>query len=159
VSSVYNTKLPEPTDREKVVLYTRSLERAPLDPDADAKRAWLVSWLEGTHALTITVCDVMDTLSAQEKDKLKQAVEDLVFAQYLAGSASYLIEHPGADPAGDDTQIAGVRSALVAYRAVRQATEDGTSIPKLDRLADKESESALAAVLAPRIQAECRPAR
>lgn len=155
-----DTRLAQPTEREKVVAYSAALEANPLDGDADAKRSWLIQWITDAPDLEVVVCNVMGldmaaAAAGDDKAKLRRATESVLLTQYMFGSASYQIQHPGPKPDSLEVQSAGVRSALRAYKALL-AGNPAVARADLDALAKAEANGTLDTALAPAFESECR---
>lgn len=105
-------KVSSPQDLARFVSVTRSLEEAPLRPDAPEDRKWAVTWLTEAPDVSVNICaDVL-------KDVLrsKNAYSAELVGQYMFGVGASAIEHP---EMGDEAQqLAGLESTLKAYRSI-----------------------------------------
>jgi hypothetical protein len=124
-------------DRARFVSIARSLEEAPLRPNAREDRAWALSWLTDAPDVSVTICP--DSLGGMDQT-YPYAGE--IMLQYVFSMAVLVIEHP--DTANDPNaqQVAGVEGALRSYRAITGGQPDATS-PGLDSLMEIESRGGL----------------
>lgn len=131
-----------------VVRFTRALEVDPLGETAPRVRSTLVEWLQNTKDYSVTVCDILGPIPAQQPP---HSAELLV--QQMFGNVAYQIEHPGEkDP--DRLQVAGVESVLKAYAAIL-AEDEKARIPYLDGLLEQRKQGRLAQHMAPIIAKGC----
>ena len=126
-----------PDDRARFVSITRSLEVAPLQPNARADREWALSWLTEAPDVSVTAC--LSSLGGMEQD-YPYAGEILL--QYLFSMAVLVIEHPEMTNDLNAQQVAGVAGALGAYRAILGSEPDARS-PSLDTLLETERQGRL----------------
>lgn len=126
--------------QQRFVSVVKQLERAPLDPNLKDDRAWAVRWLVAAPDLTISVC--ADSLGGVLESKYVHA--DMVVVQYMLAMGAYILENPGRVNDLDAQQLAGVESALNAYRAIRAAQSDQQS-PALENLLALQGKGELAA--------------
>ena len=124
-------------ERARFVSITRSLEEAPLRPDAREDRAWALSWLTEAPDVSVNVC--LSSLGGME-DSYPYAGE--IMLQYLFSMAVLVIEQPEMATDPDAQQVAGAAGALRAYRAILGGKPDATS-PSLDSLMAIESRGGL----------------
>ena len=126
-----------PEDRARFVSITRSLEEAPLQPNARADRDWALRWLTDAPDVSVNVC--LSSLGNMEEG-YQYAGEILL--QYMFSMAVLVIQHP--DMANDPNarQVAGAAGALRAYRAILGSRPDATS-RRLDSLMEIERRGGL----------------
>ncbi|MEG3143371.1 hypothetical protein U1839_01780 [Sphingomonas sp. RT2P30] len=126
-------------DRQRFVGIVRSLERTPLDPALQADRQWALQWATDAPDVSVDVC--MDPLGgASQKDYAH--FPQIVF-QYTIAMAAFVIENPAKANDADAQQLAGVESALKAYRSIHAAQPDVTS-PALEKLLGMQGRGELA---------------
>lgn len=126
-----------PDDRARFVAITRSLEEAPLQPNARADRAWALSWLTDAPDVSVTAC--LSSLGGMDEG-YPYAGE--IVLQYMFSMAVFVIQHPGMTNDPNAQQVAGVAGALRAYRAILSSRPEATS-PSLDSLMEIESRGGL----------------
>jgi hypothetical protein len=118
-----------PEDRQRLVSIGHSLERAPLNPDLQEDRSWAIAWLTDAPDVTVNLCP--DAIpGVLEKD---YAHNPEILVQYMIAMGAFIIENPGKSNDADAQQLAGVESALNAYRVMRTAQPDEKS-PALEKL-------------------------
>lgn len=107
-----------PAERKRAVEVTRRLERAPLAPDADGDRMWLLKWIIDIPDINIRGCSgPLDALAQDDGSRHGRKL----YAQSMFGMASFLIEHPRQKDDWVAVQTAGVESTLRAYQSMVQA--------------------------------------
>lgn len=136
--------------RRKFAIQTRSLEIAPFADDAPAMRKEMIAWLDKTPTVQVLACDLLDLGAGTDHGKAELLV------QYMFGNATEQITHPehADDPVA--VQLAGVRSALRAYRNILAGNAD-LRLEPMDALLRHEDAGDLEAFLKPRIEAHCKP--
>ena len=140
--------VPE-SETARVVRLTALLEQYPNSPEAGEQRRWLFQWVDKTHDVTVTICDILGPLLS---DKPPRGYD--VFMQMLFGNAAYQLT-AGRNTDELSRQFAGVQSALRAYTAMQRA--DSTQrIPYMDELLAAERQGKLRELMAPRIAAACK---
>jgi hypothetical protein len=126
-----------PADLARFVSITRSLEEAPLQPNARADRAWALRWLTEAPDVSVRVC--LSSLGGMEEG---YAYEGEIMLQYTFSMAVFVIQHPGMTNDPNAQQVAGVAGALRAYRAILSNRPNARS-PSLDSLMEIESRGGL----------------
>ena len=127
-----------PEDRQRFVSIVHSLERAPLDPGLQEDRGWAITWLTDAPDVTVNLCP--DAIpGVLEKD---YAHNPEILVQYMVAMGAFIIENPGKSNDPDAQQLAGVESALNAYRVMRTAQPDDKS-PALEKLLGLQSKGEL----------------
>lgn len=117
-------------ERRRAVEITRRLERAPLAPNANADRIWLLRWINDIPDIVVRTCSgLLDTLPADDGEKFGRKL----FAQSMFGMTAYMIEHPAKKNEWVAVQTAGIESTLKAYEALLKA-KPGMRWEELDRL-------------------------
>jgi hypothetical protein len=126
-----------PDDRARFVSITRTLEEAPLQPNARALRTWALRWL--TEAPDVSVNVDLCSLGGMEEG---YPYEGEIMLQYTFSMAVLVIQHPEMANDPNARQVAGVAGALRAYRAILSSRPDARS-PRLDSLMEIESRGGL----------------
>lgn len=127
-----------PEDRQRFVSIVHSLEHEPLNASLQDDRAWALQWLMDAPDVSVNVC--LDPLgSVSEKDYAH--TPEIVF-QYTVAMGAFIIENPAKSDDPDAQQLAGVESALNAYRSIRTAQPDDKS-PALEKLLGLQSRGEL----------------
>lgn len=128
-ASARTSEHSSPEDRRRVVAIAHNLERAPLDAQLHHDRAWAMQWLIDAPDVTVNAC--LDPLGGVSQKEYAHTPE--IIAQYTLAMAAFVIENPAKENDQDAQQLAGVESALNAYRAMRSAQPDDKS-PALEKL-------------------------
>lgn len=128
-ASALTNEHSSPEDRQRVVSIAHKLERAPLDASLQHDRAWAMQWLIDAPDVTVNAC--LDPLGGIFQKRYAHTPE--IIAQYTIAMAAFIVENPAKENDQDAQQLAGVESALNAYRAMRTAQPDDKS-PALDKL-------------------------
>ena len=126
-----------PEDRARFVSITRTLETAPLRPEAKADRAWALAWLTNAPDVSVNAC--LTTLGDMEKD---YPYGGEVLVQYVFEMGVLVLEHPEAASDANAQQLDGVEGALKVYRAILAAKPKARS-PGLDALLDAQGQGQL----------------
>lgn len=119
-----------PEDRQRFVTIVHNLERTPHDPSVQADRRWAIQWLTDAPDVSVIVCS--DPLGNLVSEKGYAHSAEIV-VQYVLAMGAFIIESPGKSEDLDAQQLAGVESALTAYRALR-AAEPNKQSPVLEKL-------------------------
>ena len=127
-------------DRQRFVSIVHHLERAPLDPALGADRSWAIGWLTYVPDVTVIVC--ADPLGGLVSEKGYVHSPEIV-AQYSLAMAAFIIENPDKAKDTNAQQLAGVESALKAYRSMRSAQPEDKS-PALEKLLESQDRGELA---------------
>lgn len=128
------------TDRARFVSVTRDLEKAPLDPALKSDREWALQWLTDVPDITVTIC--ADPLGGMVGSGYLHSGEVLI--QYMFSMAAGVIEHPEIADDKVAQQIAGVESALAAYRSII-GDKSETRSPALDAMLASQARGELPA--------------
>lgn len=127
-----------PEDRQRLVSIARALEQAPFKPGAKADRKWALDWIVNAPDVSVTVCP--DALSGVVASDYRFAAE--IMFQDMFAMAAHAIEHPDAASDANAQQLAGVESALNAYRSILRDKPEAKS-PLLERLLQIQSAGGL----------------
>ena len=129
-------KTTTPQEKARFVAITRSLEDAPLKPDARADRQWALAWITEAPDVSVNICasvlkDVLDS---------KNPYGPELVGQYLFGASA--IEHP--DSTDEAQQLAGMESVIKTYRSIVR-DKPGAASADLDALVKVQADGALPA--------------
>lgn len=142
-ASGQNEMKSSPDDRRRFVSIVENLERAPLDPALGTDRRWAIEWLTDAPDVTVTVC--ADLLGGLLSEKNFAHSPEIV-VQYPLAMAAFIIENSDKAKDPDAQQLAGIASALKAYRAMRNTQPDNKS-PALEKLIDAQDRGELPGVV------------
>lgn len=129
-----------PADRARFVSIARELEKAPLDPGLLDDRTWALQWLTEAPDITVSIC--AEPLGGVVGSGYPHSPAILV--QYMYAMAARIIEHPEMADDKVAQQIAGVESALAAYRAILKTHPDDKSA-ELDGVLESKTRGELPA--------------
>ncbi len=107
-----------PEQLAEVAAYIRRFEQDPYGLFAEndtglSTPAALLAWVTESPDVTVVICPFLSEMSRDRGGDVSAAVS----LAPMLGMTAYLIEHPGADPAGAEVQIAGTESAVRWYAA------------------------------------------
>ena len=125
-------------EREKAVRIAHALEEDPLNPDVQAERPWLITWLEEVPDISVDVClELIDPLLKSETPLAAG-----LSTQLMLSSAAFVIEHP--DQAADKraTSLAGLKGVIRAYERA-SAVDPKARMKFLDGLLEKRDHNEL----------------
>jgi hypothetical protein len=112
-----------PQGRQRVLEITRWLEAHPLEDLDKSKRTEVMKWFVEAPDVSVTWCAGLLVDGSNEKTKM------IVMTQGMFGAGAFLVEHPERATDGRAAAMAGVASALAAYRtavAVDRSYVDAT---------------------------------
>ena len=140
-----------PAERKRVVEITRRLEKEPFGKGANDDRVWLMKWIDEVPDVTIRYCPgpLFDLVEGDAPDKA-------LWVQSLFGMASLAIEKPADAKDWVKAQVAGLESALLAYRSAVKANPKA-KLPAFERLLAKQKAGQLEDVVRQEMPA-CDPA-
>jgi hypothetical protein len=127
-----------PEERKRFLTLVHKLEKTPLDQSLDSEVRWALQWLHDVPDININMC--FAPLGHLVMDEYRY--DSRIRGQFVLGMGAYLIDHP--QKAADNTAIylAGVESALKAYKSILKTKPDAKS-HALDDLVAKEAEGQL----------------
>lgn len=144
VPALARTDTPSsPQDRLRFVTAVHDLERAPLDSRLQGERSWAFGWLTDAPDITVTVC--LDSLGGVSEKTYPHTAE--VVIQYSLAMGAFIIENPAKASDPEAQQLAGVESALNAYRSMRTAEPNGRKSPELEKLLEVQGRGELPGVV------------
>jgi hypothetical protein len=130
-------------ERRRAVETTRRLEKAPLAPNANGDRKWLLQWINDIPDITVRTCSgLLDTLAGDDEGKFGRKL----FAQAMFGMTAFMIENPAKKDDWVAVQTAGVESTLRAYQSLVQAKPEARW-ELLDRLLAAQKQGQLGDVV------------
>jgi carboxypeptidase Q len=106
-----------PEERAKVIELTRTLERDPLNENADATRQWLREWTIEVPEIRFQVCNELLSHGFGENYPYSREIN----LQTILSGAVFALEHP--DKARDDVgaYIAGVEGSFRMYEVLAKS--------------------------------------
>lgn len=101
-----------PADRAKAIEIAQRLEQDLLAKSAKEDRAWMLAWISAVPDFMLKVCPgpLMPLVESKKEEPLG------LWFQSLAGEMSFLIQHPESMRDQNAAKMAGLQSALRAYR-------------------------------------------
>jgi hypothetical protein len=132
-------KRSSPEDLRRFVAVTRSLEQAPLDERLQGDRQWALAWLTEAPDVSVTIC--VETLKGLYDGDYPHTAEIIVQDSFAMGA--FAIEHPDTADDSEAQQLAGVESALNAYRSILRDKPEARSA-FLDKLLQTQASGGLA---------------
>lgn len=127
-----------PEERKRFVTLVHKLEKTPLDESLTSEVRWAVGWLNDVPDINVTVCPNPLGRFVLESYRYRSRIS----TQFALGMAAFLIEHPQKAADNTATYLAGVESALKAYRSILKSKPEAKS-NALDELVGKEAEGEL----------------
>lgn len=128
-----------PEERKRFVALVHKLEKTPLDTSLDSEIKWALQWLYDIPDINVTVC--LDPLGRFVNEKYRY--DSRIRGQFVLGMGAFLIEHPQKTADNGATYLAGVESALKAYKSILKTKPDAKS-RGLDDLVSKQDNGELA---------------
>jgi hypothetical protein len=105
----------QPPDRVLLVDYAQELEAQPFSSKAKDHRAWAVAYVIQTDSVSVVICG--GELTAPFTDKKNKFGSELL-GQYMIGMAAFKLTNPSQASDENAAQLAGLTSAIKAYRAM-----------------------------------------
>lgn len=131
-------KPASPTDHKRLISIVQALEKSPLDPRLHDERAWAMTWVMEAPDITVSIC--ADPLNGAVVSDYPHAGD--ILAQYALAMAARIVSDPVVQEDKIAQQLAGVESALAAYRAILAAAPDARSA-ELDEVIAAQDRGAL----------------
>jgi hypothetical protein len=128
-----------PEERKRFLTVVHKLEKTPLDPTLNSEVTWALKWLQDIPDINVTMC--FAPLGDLPKEEYRY--NSRIRGQFVLGMGAYLIEHPQKAADNSATYIAGVESALKAYKSILKSKPESKS-HALDDLVAKQDEGNLA---------------
>jgi hypothetical protein len=124
-------------ERQRFVAVVRKLEKAPLDESLNSETKWAMQWLNDVPDITVTICWAPMGHFLMEGYRYDEKIR----GQFVLGMGAYQIEHSARQE--DEIYLAGVESALKAYRSILKSKPDAIS-KTLEQLQAMEDNGRLA---------------
>jgi hypothetical protein len=142
-----------PEERKRFLAIAHKFEENPLDKSLWPEEKWALQWVQDIPDITVTPCPPLLTgpQSAASQSDSRRPGEDFLadykYAHQLAvatvfGNVAFMIEHPNKAPDNTAGFVAGVESALRAYKAILK-TEPTAKSRTMDDLLQKQSQGKL----------------
>lgn len=127
-----------PEERKRFLALVQKLEKNPLDANLNSDVKWALQLLEDIPDVNINVCfDPLGPFTI-ENYRYNSRIRGL----YVLGMGAYLLQHPQKAADNRAQYLAGVESALKAYKAILKSKPDAKS-RGLDDLLAKQDEGQL----------------
>jgi hypothetical protein len=128
-----------PEERKRFVAIVHKMEQSPLDPALTPDVEWALQWLQDIPDVNVSICpfplgSLMEDSSYQYRTRIA--------VQFTLAMGVYLIENPQKAADTVSQYLAGVQSALKAYKAILKAKPQAKS-RAMDDLVAKEAEGEL----------------
>ena len=137
------------TDEAKFIRLTHAVEADPLAFARTPELDWLVHWLTEAPDVNVLLCNPSGLMDGPEGDE-----QSALLLLEMFGNAAWQIEHQGEPVDEVARQLAGARSALRGYEALRKANP-ALHVAAYDTLAAQEAAGTLEAYFAPRALEAC----
>lgn len=128
-----------PEERKRFLTLVHKLEKTPLDQSLNSEVAWALKWLEDIPDVNVSIC--FDPLGPFIIEKYRY--DSRIRGQYVLGMGAYLLDHPQKAADNRAQYLAGVESALKAYKSILKTKPEAKS-QGLDGLVSKQDEGQLA---------------
>lgn len=127
-----------PEERKRFLTLVHKLEKTPLDQSLNSEVTWALQWLQDVPDLNVTLCfDPLGHFTIEE-----YRYDSRIRGQFVLGMGAFLIEHPQKTADNVATYMAGIESALKAYKAILKTRPEAKS-HGLDELLSKQDEGDL----------------
>jgi len=110
-----------PEERKRFVTLVHKLEKNPLDSSLDSEVKWALQWLDDIPDITVTICWAPLGHFVMEEYRYDSRIR----AQFILGMGAVQIERPPRQ--ADAVYLAGVESALKAYRSILKSQPEARS--------------------------------
>lgn len=129
-----------PEERKRFVAIVHKFEQSPLDKSESLKSdfEWAGNWLQDIPDINVSVCPTPLGNLTQEEYQYRARLADL----YVLAMGAYLVDHPQKAADTISQYIAGVQSAIRAYKAILKANPQAKS-RSMDELVAKDAEGEL----------------
>jgi hypothetical protein len=127
-----------PEERKRFVAIVHKMEQSPLDPALTPDVEWALQWLQDIPDVNVSICPFPLGSLAEESYQYKTRIA----VQFTLAMGVYLIENPQKAADTVSQYLAGVQSALKAYKAILKAKPQAKS-RAMDDLVAKEAEGEL----------------
>jgi hypothetical protein len=127
-----------PEERKRFVALVHKLEKTPLDQNLNSEVTWALQWLQDIPDVNVNIC--FDPLGRFVNEEYRY--DSRIRGQFVLGMGAFLIEHPQKTADNGATFLAGVESALRAYRSILRTKPEAKS-HGLDELLSKQDDGQL----------------
>ncbi len=127
-----------PEERKRFLTLVHKLEKAPLDQTLNPEVTWALQWLQDVPDVSVNIC--FDPLGPFTIEEYRYDLR--IRGQFVLGMGAYLVEHPQKAADSSSQYVAGVESALKAYRAILKTKPDAKS-HALDDLLSRQEDGGL----------------
>lgn len=128
-----------PEERKRFVALVHKLEKTPLDQSLNSEVSWALKWLQDVPDVNVNLCfDPLGPFVLEEN-----RYDSRIRGQFVLGMGVFLIEHPQKTADVSATYLAGVESALKAYKSIVKSKPEAKS-HGLDDLLSKQDDGQLA---------------
>jgi hypothetical protein len=140
-----------PEERQRFLTIVHRMEQAPLDKGLKKDREWALRLLIEIPDVSVSIC--LAPLGDAMHEKYKYEPE--IFGQFTLSMGAFLFEHPEKTKDLDAQFLAGVESALKAYKAILESKPEAKSTG-LDQLLEKQKQGSLEAFVHEANQTGCK---
>lgn len=127
-----------PEERKRYLAIVHKLEKAPLDSSLIPETKWALDWLNDVPDPTVNICFAPLGHFVAEEYRYDTKIRGI----FVMGMGAYLIEHPQKAADNSSVYLAGLESALKAYRSILKTNPQAKS-HTLDELVGKQDEGQL----------------
>jgi hypothetical protein len=128
-----------PEERKRFLALVHKLEKTPLDQSLNSEVTWALQWLSDIPDVNVNICfDPLGHFASEE-----YRYDSRIRGQFVLGMGAFLIEHQQKAADVSATYLAGVESALKAYKSILKTKPEAKS-HALDDLIAKQDEGQLA---------------
>jgi hypothetical protein len=127
-----------PEERKRFIALVHKLEKTPLDSSLNSEVSWALQWLQDIPDVNVTIC--FDPLGPFVAEQYSYGTR--IRGQFVLGMGAFLIEHPQKTADVSATYLAGVESALKAYKSILKSKPEAKS-KALDDLVSKQDSGEL----------------
>lgn len=128
-----------PEERKRFVALVHKLEKTPLDPNLNPEISWALKWLNDVPDVNVNIC--FEPLGHFVDEDYRYDLR--IRGQFVLGMGAFLIERPQKTADSSAVYLAGVESALKAYRSILKTKPEAKS-RGLDQLLSKQEDGDLA---------------
>jgi hypothetical protein len=133
------TRAPStPEERKRFVAIVHKLEQSPLDQSLNSDVDWALHWIQDIPDINVSICPTPLGNLTQEDYQYKTRLSVL----FVLAMGAYLVDHPQKAADNNSQYIAGVQSAIKAYKAILKTKPQAKS-QSMDELVAKDAEGTL----------------
>jgi hypothetical protein len=127
-----------PEERKRFVTIVHKMEQTPLDPALTPDIEWALKWLQDIPDINVSICPLPLGSLVDENYPYRSRIS----VQFTLAMGAYLIENPQKAADTVAQYVAGVESAVKAYKAILKSKPQAKS-RAMDELVAKEAEGQL----------------